>query len=156
MALQLICDYSDSDDSDQLSVGFGCSEIMTEQPSSSSKALTVDDGVRSNSLHHQRSECEAEDIEKWKEARKKRFPKVPSSFSSADSHQEKTKVTSNVDKQVTVDSRCAGSRGVKRKMKDLRSLSSHSSPLSSRQRKLTLYEKVVVSKLVVASKCILV
>lgn len=130
MALQLICNYSDSDDNDQ---GDDATEITTKQLNSKSIPMT-EEGEILEKIKPVIELKSVEDIEKWKEERRKRFPKVPSSTDLDNKH-----ITGNLNsaEDKKVKGRCIKKRGAKRK--------NDGHPWSSAmvsQRKLTLFEKV--------------
>lgn len=131
MALQLICNYSDSDDNDQVD---DATEITTKQLND--KSIQISEEDEEEFLKKIKPVIElksAEDIEKWKEERRKRFPKVPSS-TDLDNKHVTGKLNSTTDKKVK-----ERSRGAKRKTGRW---SSTSTSAMASQRKLTLFEKV--------------
>lgn len=153
-ALQLICSYSNSDQEDN--DGTEGTKIAREQLNHKPRrVIKADEEKQVKPVIELKSVTE--DIEKWKEARRKRFPKVLSKIDldNKESKQVVDEVTSNSGTKTTslnltrkVQKRnCSVSRGGKRKMND-RSSSSQSSSLQQRmvtQRKLTLFEKVTVN-----------
>ena len=148
-ALQLICSYSNSDQEDD--DGTEGTKIAREQLNHILKpVIEVDEEKQVKPVIGLKSVIE--DIEKWKEERRKRFPKVPSKIDldNKESKQVVDEVTSNSGTKTTSlnstrkvqTGNCSVSRSGKRKMSD------RSSSLQQRmvtQRKLTLFEKVTVN-----------
>lgn len=136
MALQLICDYSDSDENDN-----HCddsTEITTKQLND--KSIQMSEADEEGILSQIKPVIElnsVEDIEKWKEERRKKFPKVP-----ARANLEDTKIKEKLNSVMDVKDKCTESRGAKRK-KGRWSSSSSSTAKTVSQRKLTLFEKVI-------------